>query len=75
MVVHYLWPTSLQHSSEPKIHMMWSSQGCQVGMWPSSVEDDVMTHRSCDNSIFQIVRNSPWGKKQEQLEERRVKEQ
>lgn len=74
VVVQCLWPTSVQHSSGPKTQMMQSSLGCQVGIWTSLVEDNVIRHRSCDGSVFPIVRSSPWGKKQE-LEQRRVKKQ
>lgn len=47
----------------------------QVVVWISLVEENVMTHRSHDGSVFQVMGNSLWGKKQEPLEERRVKEQ
>jgi len=57
----------------PETQMIQSSLGCQVGSWASLVEDNVIAHRSHDSSALQTVSSSPWGKKQELLEERRVK--
>lgn len=53
---------------EPQV--IQSSLGCQVCIRTSLVEDNAIIHRSYESSAFQIVRSSPWGKKQELLEER-----